>query len=64
VLHISGAGASLARDPDLLFLSGIESGLGEPGLRVLLMRQLLRASSMALREAGEGALELRFAPAP
>ena len=64
VLHLAGAGTSLAQDSELLFLRGIEGGQGEPGLRVMLMRELLRAASMELRDAGEGALELRFAPVP
>ena len=62
-LHLSGANASLARDPELLYLLGIDPGQGEPGLRVMLLRQLLRASAMELRIEGEGRLELHFPPA-
>jgi K+-sensing histidine kinase KdpD len=62
-LRLSGAGASLAQDPELLYLQGIDAGRGEPGLRAMLMRQLLRAGAMELQADGEGALRLRF-PAP
>jgi signal transduction histidine kinase len=63
VLRLSGAGSGLAQNPELLFLQGIDGGNGEPGLRALMLRELLRASGMQLRAAGEGALELRFARA-
>jgi signal transduction histidine kinase len=58
-LRLSGANASLARDSELLYLQGIDGG-GEPGLRALLLRQLLRASGMELRLDGEGGIELHF----
>jgi hypothetical protein len=62
-LHLSGANESLARDPELLYLLGIDSGQSEPGLRAMLLRQLLRASGMDLRIEGAGRLELHFPPA-
>ena len=63
-LRLSGASASLARDPELLYLLGIDTGDGEPGLRAMLMRQVLRAGAMDLRADGEGALRLVFATDP
>ena len=63
-LRLSGAAASLARDPELLYLQGFDAGDGEPGLRALLMRQLLQAGAMQLHGDGEGAMRLRFPPPP
>ena len=59
-LRLGGAGATLARDPELLYLQGIDAGGGEPALRAILMRQVLRAGGMTLEFEGEGALLLRF----
>ena len=63
-LRLSGASASLARDPELLYLLGIDADNGEPGLRAMLMRQLLRAGATHLRADGEGAVRLDFAANP
>jgi hypothetical protein len=63
-LHLAGAGASLAHDPELLFLQDIDAGNGEPTLRSLLMREVLRACGLELTPDGEGAMQLRFSPAP
>ena len=63
-LKISGAGASFAQDPEWLYLQGIEVGHGEPGLRAMLMRQLLQAGAMSLQAEGQGALRLRFPAEP
>jgi len=60
VLRLSGAGNAVSKDAELLYLQGIDSGQGEPGLRVMLLRQLLLASGMELRAMDENALELRF----
>jgi len=62
-LRLSGADPAFARDAELLYLQGIDAGSGDPGLRALLMRQLLRAGAMELRGDGEGAVRLRFPPA-
>jgi signal transduction histidine kinase len=59
-MRLSGAGPALGRDAELLYLQGVDADHGEPGLRAMLMRQLLRASAMELRADGEGALRLRF----
>jgi hypothetical protein len=59
-LLISGAGASLARDPELAYLLGEAGGGEEPGLRALLMREILLGNAIELRHAGEGALSLRL----
>ena len=64
VLRLSGASAALARDPELLYLQGFDAGGGEPGLRAMLMRHLLRAGAMELRTDGDGALRLRFPATP
>jgi hypothetical protein len=63
-LRLSGAADSLARDPELLYLQGVDAGGGEPGLRSMVVRELLRAGNMRLSTDGEGALRLRFAPDP
>ena len=63
-LRLSGASASLARDPELLYLRGIDAGDGEPGLRAMLMRQLLRASGTRLHADGDGAVRLVLAADP
>ena len=62
-LRLAGAAGSLARDPELLYLLGIDAGQGEPSLRAMLMRQVLHAGGIELRGDGDGALRLRF-PAP
>jgi len=62
LLELSGPKPSLAQDPELLYLQGIDAG-GEPGLRALLLRQLLRASGMEMRMDAQGGIELRFPPA-
>jgi signal transduction histidine kinase len=59
-LRLSGAGATLGQDAELLYLQGVQVEHGEPGLRAMLMRQLLQAGAMSLRADGEGALRLRF----
>jgi hypothetical protein len=58
-LRLSGAGASLEADAELRYLLGTDAG-GDPGLRVMLMRQLLRSGAMQLQSDGDGALRLRF----
>ena len=63
-LRLSGSGPNLGRDAELLYLQGIEAEHGEPGLRAMLMRQVLRAGAMELRADGEGALRLRFPALP
>ena len=63
-LHLAGARASLAQDPEVLFLQDIDAGNGEPTLRSLLMREVLRACGLELTHDGEGAMQLRFSPAP
>jgi signal transduction histidine kinase len=60
-LRLSGAQPSVAQDPELLYLQGIDAG-GEPGLRALLLRQLLRASGMEMRMDAQGVIELHFPP--
>jgi len=59
-VRLSGAAASLGSDAELLYLQGLQVEHGEPGLRALLMRQLLQAGAMTLSADGEGALRLRF----
>jgi signal transduction histidine kinase len=59
-LRLSGAGAALAKDAELQYLLGVDSADGEPSLRALLMRQLLRAGGMRLQAEDDGALRLRF----
>ena len=59
-LLLAGAGASLAQDPDLAFLRGEPQPGEEPGLRTLLMREILRTHAIALQPAGEGAVALRL----
>jgi hypothetical protein len=59
-LRLSGASATLGSDAELLYLQGVPVEHGEPGLRAMLMRQLLQAGAMSLRADGEGALRLRF----
>lgn len=59
-LHLGGASASLASDPELRHLLDTTAGGEEPSLRALLMRELLRADGIGLRCDGGGALVLRF----
>jgi len=59
-LLISGAGASLAQDPELAYLLGEADGGEEPGLRAMLMREVASGHAIELRRAGEGALSLRL----
>ena len=59
-LSISGAAATLAQDPELRFLLGDGDGSEEPGLRALLMREVMRGNDAELRHAGDGAIALRF----
>jgi len=59
-LRISGAGPNIGKDAELLYLQGFDAGQGDPGLRALLMRQLLLAGGSALQADGDGALRLRF----
>jgi signal transduction histidine kinase len=59
-LRLSGAGPTLGRDAELLYLQGVHAEHGEPGLRAMLSRQVLRAGGMELRADGEGGLRLRF----
>jgi hypothetical protein len=63
-LHLAGAATTLAQDPELLFLQDIDAGQGEPTLRSLLMREVLRAGALELAGDGDGAMRLRFQPAP
>jgi hypothetical protein len=59
-LLISGAGASLAQDPELAFLLG-EGGAGEePSLRAILMREVLLGKAFELRRAGDGEVSLQM----
>jgi hypothetical protein len=58
-LHLTGAAPTLAQDSELLFLQDIDTG-GEPTLRTVLMRELLRAGALELRADGEGGLVLRL----
>jgi signal transduction histidine kinase len=59
-LLLEGAAASLAGDPELRFLLDEAVDGEEPGLRALLMREVLRGNGIVLRHAGDGALALRF----
>ena len=59
-LRMAGAGASLARDAELAFLLGESAPGDEPGLRALLMREVLRGNGIDLRRDGEGALAMRL----
>lgn len=59
-LSMSGAAATLAQDPELRFLLGDDAGGDEPGLRALLMREVMRGNDAELRHAGDGAIALRF----
>jgi signal transduction histidine kinase len=59
-LLISGAGASLARDPELAYLLGEAPAGEEPGLRAILMREVLLGHAIELRRAGEGTLSLQL----
>ena len=59
-LRISGAGPNIGKDPELLDLQGFDAGQGDPGLRALLMRQLLHVGGVSLQPDGDGALRLRF----
>ena len=59
-LLLSGAGATLAQDAELAALFGDASVGDEPGLRALLMREVLRGNAIALDHAGDGTLVLRF----
>ena len=61
-LRLSGAAATLAQDPELLFLQGIDAG--EPGLRAMVMQQLLQVAGMDLQVEGDGSLRLRFPAGP
>jgi len=63
-LHLSGAAPTLAQDTELLFLQDIDSGQGEPSLRAVLMRELLRAAALDLRGHDEGGLVLRLPATP
>ena len=57
-LLLGGAGASLAQDSELAFLLG-EAGAGDdPGLRAMLMREVLLGHGIELRRAGDGGLSL------
>ena len=58
-LRLDGAAETLAQDADLRFLLG-EGGENEPGLRALLMREVLQGNEIELRRAGDGAIALRF----
>jgi signal transduction histidine kinase len=62
VLRLSGAKPSLAQDPELLYLQGIDGGQGEPGQRAMLLRQQLQASGMDMRVDAVGKVELHFPP--
>jgi len=42
----------------------IDAGKGEPNLRSLLMREVLRAGGLELAGDGDGAMRLRFQPVP
>jgi hypothetical protein len=59
-LRLSGAGATLARDAELAFLLGEAAADAEPGLRTLLMREILHGNAIALRRDGDGALLLEL----
>ena len=59
-LLLSGAGATLAQDAELAFLLGEAAPEAEPGLRALLMREVLRGNAIALRRGGDGALALQL----
>jgi signal transduction histidine kinase len=59
-LRLSGAGAKIDKDAELLYLQGFDSGQGDPGLRAMLMQAVLRAGGMSLQADGDGALRLRF----
>jgi hypothetical protein len=59
-LHVSGAAATLASDPELLHLQDAPAADEESTLRALLMREYLRAGALALHHDGDGALALRF----
>jgi hypothetical protein len=63
-LHLAGAAATLAQDPELLYLQDIDAGNGEPTLRSLLMREILRAGALEFGGDGNGGLSLRFSPSP
>jgi signal transduction histidine kinase len=60
-VHVSGAGASLGSDPELLQLLDAADARDEPSLRALLMREILHAGAIELRQDGAGALSLQFA---
>jgi hypothetical protein len=60
-LVLSGAGASLAQDAELSFLLGEAAQDSEPGLRALLMREVMRGNAIGLRRGGQGALVLKLA---
>ena len=57
---LTGAGATLAQDAELAFLLGEAPPDAEPGLRALLMREVLRGHAIGLRRGGEGALALQL----
>jgi len=59
-LLLSGAGPGLAQDAELAFLLGESADGEEPGLRALLMREVLRGNAIELRRQGAGALALRL----
>jgi signal transduction histidine kinase len=59
-LRLDGAAETLAQDADLRFLLGEGGENEEPGLRALLMREVLQGNEIELRRAGDGAIALRF----
>jgi len=63
-LKLSGASARMAQDAELLYLLGLDAAHGEPGMRAMLLRALLKAGAMSLQAEGEGALRLRFPVQP
>jgi signal transduction histidine kinase len=57
-LVISGAGAGLAQDPEIAYLLGDAGGGDDPGLRAILMREVLLGNAIEMRRADGDALSL------